>query len=91
MLSLKPKYNRSICFCSNSQAASVAAAAAAAAASARLQAPGGGGGLGGPPGGGPNLMSDQINEYIRVPDKMVGLSEYIKVFVTGIPLVHVCN
>lgn len=34
------------------------------------------GGPGGPPGGGPNMMPDQaINEYIRVPDKMVGLSK----------------
>ena len=31
-----------------------------------------------PPAAPPNMMPDQaINDYIRVPDKMVGLSEYI--------------
>lgn len=31
-----------------------------------------------PPAGPPNMMPDQqINEYIRVPDKMVGLSKVL--------------
>lgn len=50
-----------------------AAAAAAAAAAARLAA-----NSASPPApsGPPNMMNDQaINDYIRVPDKMVGLSE----------------
>ncbi|XP_075985687.1 P-element somatic inhibitor isoform X2 [Anticarsia gemmatalis] len=48
--------------------------AAAVAAGARVSAPVGGAGAPPPPGGPSNLMPDQtLNEYIRVPDKMVGL------------------
>ncbi|RVE46353.1 hypothetical protein evm_008976 [Chilo suppressalis] len=54
-----------------SMSATAAAAAAAAAASARIAASSG---APAPPLGPPNVMQDQtINEYIRVPDKMVGL------------------
>ncbi|XP_037965380.1 far upstream element-binding protein 3 isoform X3 [Plutella xylostella] len=68
----------------SSMSAAAAAAAAAQAAAARIGGGGPGGpggpglGQGGPPpgqgGGPPNMnMTDQLNEYIRVPDKMVGL------------------
>lgn len=68
---LRVNAKRSWCKWCNS--ATAAAAAAAVAAAARI---GAGNPAPPPPGAPPGMQDSAINEYIRVPDKMVGLSKY---------------